>query len=800
VCISAVLLGSAGKAGADAVVGTVTTGQDPSAIAIDSVTNMIYVANENGTVTVINGSTNATTTITAGATPHAIAVNPATNMIYVANLSSNNVTVINGSTDSTTTISVGTNPYSIAVNPATNMIYVANYGDGGSGNSVTVINGAANSTATIYVGTGPIAIAVNPATNMIYVVNSDDNTVTVINGATNATTTVSVGTSPNTIAVDPVTNMIYVANENGTVTAINGSTNATTTITAGAEPHAIAVNPVTNKIYVANLNSNNVTVINGSNNSTTTVSAGSYPEAIAVNPVADKIYVANYLDSTVTVINGATNATGTINAGTGPIRIAVNPATNMIYVANLNSNNVTVINGANTPPNIPLLSTPTNGATNVPLNSACIWNSVNGATQYCMQLSSSTSFNSILLSDTIGTSSQGVSYLVNNKVYYWRVNASSFEGTSLWSSINSFTTIPFPPTAVTLISPSDNAVNVVFNPTLKWTTSATATAYTAQIAANTAFSYMSINANSSYDTMTVSLNAGIKYFWQVAATNAGGASAWAMDSFTTIAIAPTTPVLSSPSNGSTNIPLSTYLYWNASLGATSYRVQLCNSTAFVFVTDTTTSYTARAISGLSTTTTYYWRVNASNAYGTSLWSVVDSFTTVPGIPSVPVLVYPPNGSTNIPMNPLLMWNPCPGATTYEVQLSPYTTFTMLTDTIVTAPQRYAGVLTSYTTYYWHVDAINSYGTSSWAVSYTFTTGNVGVLNGPPRFRAYGLGYNGTLAVYSLDGRQVLKIPFTALATKEAVLQNTGKIPVKGFYNYQFLNDRKVMDQGNFVVK
>jgi len=40
---------------ADSVVATVTTGTNPSAIAIDSVTNMIYVANQDSNnVTVIN--------------------------------------------------------------------------------------------------------------------------------------------------------------------------------------------------------------------------------------------------------------------------------------------------------------------------------------------------------------------------------------------------------------------------------------------------------------------------------------------------------------------------------------------------------------------------------------------------------------------------------------------------------------------------------------------------------------------------------------------------------------------------
>ena len=80
-------------------------------------------------MTVIDGATNATTTVAAGTEPLAVAVNPVTNKIYVANRrSGNNVTVIDGATNATTTVPSGTHPEAVAVNPVTNKIYVANYG------------------------------------------------------------------------------------------------------------------------------------------------------------------------------------------------------------------------------------------------------------------------------------------------------------------------------------------------------------------------------------------------------------------------------------------------------------------------------------------------------------------------------------------------------------------------------------------------------------------------------------------------------------------------------------------------
>ncbi|MDQ6420513.1 X2-like carbohydrate binding domain-containing protein [Paenibacillus sp. LHD-117] len=332
--------------GASNITTTVATGTKPQAITVNPVTNKIYVANNNSNnVTVIDGASNMTTTVAAGTNPAAIAVNTVTNKIYVANSNSANVTVIDGGNNTTTTVEAGNYPISVAVNPVTNKIYVANYNSA----NVTVIDGASNTTTTAAAGNYPISVAVNSVTNKIYVANYDSHNVTIIDGPSNTTTTVAVGSYPTAITANPVTNKIYVANSNSaSVTVIDGASNTTTTVATGANAAAaVAVNPVTNKIYVANSNSANVTVIDGASNTTTTVAAGNYSVAVAVNPVTNKIYVANSNSNNVTVIDGASNTTTTIAAKTNPAAVEVNPVTNKIYVANSNSNNVTVIDGAN---------------------------------------------------------------------------------------------------------------------------------------------------------------------------------------------------------------------------------------------------------------------------------------------------------------------------------------------------------------------------------------------------------------------------------------------------------------------
>ena len=92
---------------------------------------------------------------------------------------------------------------------------------------------------------------------------------------------------------------------------------------------------------------------------------------------------------------------------------------------------------------------------------------------------------------------------------------------------------------------------------------------------------------------------------------------------------PSPPALSTPANGSiVRVPY-TKLEWQSSSGANSYGLQVSTSSDFTTVVDEQIGIadTYQLVSGLKTNTTYYWRVNASNAMGTSTWSESWQFTT-----------------------------------------------------------------------------------------------------------------------------------------------------------------------------
>jgi YVTN family beta-propeller protein len=150
-----------------------------------------------------------------GRAPVWIAVNPLTNRVYVANSFDNTVSVLSGRTRRViATVPVGTNPRTIAVNPVTNKIYVSS-----SGTSVKPVPGTlqvisgTTSTVTATVAAGVYGLCVDPYDNLIYGVNaSAAGEARVLSGKTNQTiSSASIGAVPYGIAIDPITNVAYAA-------------------------------------------------------------------------------------------------------------------------------------------------------------------------------------------------------------------------------------------------------------------------------------------------------------------------------------------------------------------------------------------------------------------------------------------------------------------------------------------------------------------------------------------------------------------------------------------------------------
>jgi len=93
---------------------------------------------------------------------------------------------------------------------------------------------------------------------------------------------------------------------------------------------------------------------------------------------------------------------------------------------------------------------------------------------------------------------------------------------------------------------------------------------------------------------------------------------------TTPAAPPPAPALKSPASGAMASTLAPRLEWNVSTGAINYSLQVATTSAFTTLvvnqTGITDLYYDIELGTLEWDTTYYWRVDASNSYGTSDWS------------------------------------------------------------------------------------------------------------------------------------------------------------------------------------
>ena len=98
------------------------------------------------------------------------------------------------------------------------------------------------------------------------------------------------------------------------------------------------------------------------------------------------------------------------------------------------------------------------------------------------------------------------------------------------------------------------------------------------------------------------------------------------------------PLLAMPADGATGQPLTPTLSWNASTGAATYRLQVATNISFpasaIVFDDSTIASTSRQVGPLSSNTTYFWRVNAKNSFGTSAYSSVFRFTTAIAAPAL----------------------------------------------------------------------------------------------------------------------------------------------------------------------
>ncbi|MEO6688053.1 MAG: hypothetical protein ABIS07_06365 [Dokdonella sp.] len=230
-------------------------------------------------------------------------------------------------------------------------------------------------------------------------------------------------------------------------------------------------------------------------------------------------YTVNPVTPPATTSNANLNVTNAAGAGTHSV-ILRGSADGADHDLTLDVNVTTQVPGAVT------LSAPANNATNQPAQPLFSWVASQQVANYLIEISTSPTFSSILLSQTLpggSTSFQPSAALPAGTQLYWRVTASNLCGTATPSATFNFTTTP-PPAPVISVTPASISTNAVAgqtttkplsigntgNATLTWNVD-TASADCATPAAVSWLSLAptsgSVNASASAANVTVTLNA-----------------------------------------------------------------------------------------------------------------------------------------------------------------------------------------------------------------------------------------------------------------------------------------------------
>ena len=202
------------------------------------------------------------------------------------------------------------------------------------------------------------------------------------------------------------------------------------------------------------------------------------------------------------------------------------------------------------------------------------------------------------------------------------------------------------------------------------------------------------------------INPGVQDFYGTALPQAGAYDVGAMEYYTVTSTPPGAPIAPSISSITTN---SLVLSWiDGSTDESGFNIERStdgvNYLPLVTVGANVTSYTN---TGLTANTTYYYRVRAYNNVGTSAWVSVSGKTLNVTAPAAPTGLKATAGIKKV----ALTWVASSGATSYNIKRATTSSGIPTTIATVTGTSFTNTGLTSRTTYFYVVSAVNAGGES-----------------------------------------------------------------------------------------
>jgi len=450
-------------------------------------------------------------------------------------------------------------------------------------------------------------------------------------------------------------------------------------------------------------------------------------------PTNLKATVTSYVYLTWTGVSGATTYTvkRSTTSGTGYTKVGsgitgqnyfdfgVSSGTTYYYVVSAvnstgeSANSAQVSTGASNPtPTAPaaptgLQATAGNGQVSL------TWAASSGATGYNVKRSttSGSGYAAVATGLATGTSYTDTS-VVNGTTYYYVVTATNTSGESASSSQVSAT--PVAPNGSGLAAPTNLKATVTSYVYLTWNAVSGATSYRVKRSSTSGTGFVSIASGLTGPSyFDFGVGKGTTCYYVVTAINANGESANSAQvstgSSTTTPAAPAAPAGVQAAAGDGQVTLT----WTASSGATSYNVKRSTTSGSGYAAvatglSTGTSYTDTTVAN---GTTYYYVVTAVNDGGESDGS--NQVSATPAAATGSTLAAPTNLKATVGSYVYLTWNAVAGATTYTVKRSTTsgTGYTTIASGL-TGPTHFDFGVSSGTTYYYVVIAVNASGESA----------------------------------------------------------------------------------------
>jgi hypothetical protein len=358
------------------------------------------------------------------------------------------------------------------------------------------------------------------------------------------------------------------------------------------------------------------------------------------------------------------------------------------------------------------------------------WNSVTFATKYRLQLAKDLDFVSVEIDVVLDNdTTKWYSNLDYEKTYFWRVKALNDKDSGDWSSTWRFTTMP-KVYQVTLLSPSNDMLQVPISGNLQWYYVPAIENYSIQLSEFENFSQLHTDTeiNNIWWHNYTDLKHNTRYYWRVRFKRDGEISDWSnVWTFRTV----TEDSLARPRTVSpyefeaVHPPQGVTFVWNQIPEADSYQISISANRSFdqLITKIDVNNDTTFNFSELDFKNFYYWRVSAINAKTQSAWSGIRSFYTLLEIPEI---IYPVDNAAGIPYGGKLQWQHNDTMNFFRIQISKSTDFNeadivLDLDSIRQFSHYY--LLEANQSYFMRIRTYNFFNRSIWSDPISFTTGN-----------------------------------------------------------------------------